>query len=416
MLTRRVLPGVLAVLLTALAVTQPASWASADAGPASPGAAADRPVAAAARPVPPVAAAARPVSGSGATDRPVVRAAAPVRIMPLGDSITGSPGCWRALLWNRLQSSGYTNIDFVGTLPPQGCAVPYDGDNEGHGGALATNVANQNQLPGWLAATRPDVVMMHFGTNDVWSNIAPATILAAFGTLVDQMRASNPAMKILVAKIIPMNPSSCADCGQRVVTFNSQIPAWASGKSTAQSPITVVDQWTGFNTGTDTGDGVHPNDAGNQKISDRWYPALSALLTPGATPPPTTPPPTTRPPTTTPPTTTPPTTAPPTSPPPGGGGCTATYAVTNQWQGGFQGAVTVTGTGAATAGWTVRWTFANGQTVTQLWNGTVSQTGSAVTVRNAAWNGNLAAGPATVGFTASWTGTNAVPALTCATT
>jgi mannan endo-1,4-beta-mannosidase len=25
--------------------------------------------------------------------------AAPTRIMALGDSITGSPGCWRALLW-----------------------------------------------------------------------------------------------------------------------------------------------------------------------------------------------------------------------------------------------------------------------------------------------------------------------------
>jgi len=25
--------------------------------------------------------------------------------MPLGDSITGSPGCWRAKLWTRLQSS-----------------------------------------------------------------------------------------------------------------------------------------------------------------------------------------------------------------------------------------------------------------------------------------------------------------------
>ena len=49
--------------------------------------------------------------------------AATVRIMPLGDSITGSPGCWRALLWNQLQSAGYTNIDFVGTLPPQGCGV-----------------------------------------------------------------------------------------------------------------------------------------------------------------------------------------------------------------------------------------------------------------------------------------------------
>lgn len=56
--------------------------------------------------------------------------AAAIRVMPLGDSITGSPGCWRALLWNKLQSTGYTDVDFVGTLPAQGCSVPYDGDNE----------------------------------------------------------------------------------------------------------------------------------------------------------------------------------------------------------------------------------------------------------------------------------------------
>ena len=197
------------------------------------------------------------------TVRPALAAQA-VRVMPLGDSITGSPGCWRALLWNQLQSAGYTNVDFVGTLPPPGCGVGYDGDNEGHGGYLATNIANQNQLPGWLSATHPDIVMMHLGTNDVWSNIAPATILTAFGKLVDQMRASNPTMKILVAQILPMNPSNCSACGQRVVALNAAIPAWASSKSTAQSPITVVDQWTGFTTSTDTGDGVHPNDSGNE--------------------------------------------------------------------------------------------------------------------------------------------------------
>jgi hypothetical protein len=70
--------------------------------------------------------------------------------MPLGDSITGSPGCWRARLWNRLQSAGLTNIDFVGTQAPQGCGVPYDRDGEGHGGALVTAVADQTSCrAGW---------------------------------------------------------------------------------------------------------------------------------------------------------------------------------------------------------------------------------------------------------------------------
>ncbi|KAI5803884.1 SGNH hydrolase-type esterase domain-containing protein [Geopyxis carbonaria] len=207
---------------------------------------------------------------------PAVQAA--TKIMPLGDSITGSPGCWRALLWNQLVSAGYNNLDMVGTLPAQGCGVSYDGENEGHGGYLATNIASQNLLPGWLSATNPNIVIMHLGTNDVWNNIAPTTITAALGTLVDQMRANNSAMKVLVAKILPMNPSGCSECAARVVAYNSAIQTWAASKSTSASPVNVVDQWTGFSTSSDTSDGVHPNDNGNIKIAAKWLPALKAVL------------------------------------------------------------------------------------------------------------------------------------------
>jgi mannan endo-1,4-beta-mannosidase len=206
-------------------------------------------------------------------------APAPARIMALGDSITGSPGCWRALLWRHLRDTGHTDIDFVGTLPAQGCGFTYDGENEGHGGFLATGIVRDNQLPGWLSATRPDIVLMHLGTNDVWNNISATAILDAYTALLRQMRASNPNMKVIVAQIIPMNPSNCTACGQRVVALNNAIPGWATANSTAASPITVVDQWTGFNTATDTSDGVHPNSStGIQKIEARWYPAVVAAL------------------------------------------------------------------------------------------------------------------------------------------
>jgi hypothetical protein len=69
-----------------------------------------------------------------------------------------------------------------------------------------------------------------------------------------------------------------------VIALNAAIPSWAAGKTTAQSPIVVVDQWTGFSTAADTADGVHPNDSGIRKIADRWFPALTARLT--NTPPP----------------------------------------------------------------------------------------------------------------------------------
>ncbi|MBM7493341.1 mannan endo-1,4-beta-mannosidase [Micromonospora luteifusca] len=128
----------------------------------------------------------------------------------------------------------------------------------------------------------------------------------------------------------------------------------------------------------------------------------------GGTPPPTTPPPTTPPPTTPPPTTPPPTTPPP------AGGCVATYTVVNQWQGGFQGEVRVTAGATAITGWTARWTFAGGQSVSQSWNTTLTSSGATVTARNADYNGRLAAGASTsFGFVGGWTGSNAVPQVSC---
>jgi cellulase/cellobiase CelA1 len=87
------------------------------------------------------------------------------------------------------------------------------------------------------------------------------------------------------------------------------------------------------------------------------------------------------------------------------------YAIVGSWPGGFQADVKVTNTGtAALNGWTLRWTFANGQTITQLWSGSVTQSAAAVTVTNASYNGSLGAGAtANFGFLANWNGTNAVP-------
>ncbi|MEV5208959.1 cellulase family glycosylhydrolase [Micromonospora sp. NPDC053740] len=128
----------------------------------------------------------------------------------------------------------------------------------------------------------------------------------------------------------------------------------------------------------------------------------------GGTPPPTTPPPTTPPPTTPPPTTPPPTTPPP------AGACTATYTVTNQWQGGFQGEVRVTAGARAITGWSAKWTFANGQSVSQSWNVALTSSGTTVTARNTDYNGRLAAGSsASFGFLGSWTGTNSPPVVSC---
>ncbi|MEV6599394.1 glycosyl hydrolase [Actinoplanes sp. NPDC051346] len=204
-------------------------------------------------------------------------AARPTRVMALGDSITYG-GCWRARLWQRLQGPGRPQVDFVGSAANPDCVTTHDRDNEGHPSIRATTIVADNLLPGWLATAKPDVVMMHLGTNDVWGGVDPKLIRDAYDKLVDQMRANNPAMRILVAQILPMGKPSCGFCQPGVEALNKLIPAWAAAKSTTASPITVVDQWSGFDTATDTTDGVHPNNKGGEKLADRWYMPLSRAL------------------------------------------------------------------------------------------------------------------------------------------
>ncbi|MDT9684027.1 cellulose binding domain-containing protein [Streptomyces sp. TRM76323] len=322
---------------------------------------------------------------TGLTAQPAAAApAAPTRVMLLGDSITGNNGCWRALLWQHLQSTGYTGVDFVGTQRNPWCEGEFDIDNEGHGGFLATGIANNNQLPGWLSATDPDIVLMMLGTNDVWSHLPPSTILGAYTTLLGQMRAQNPDVKLVVAQIPPMDPAGCGDCAQGVVALNNAIPGWADAHSTERSPITVVDQWTGFSTATDTTDGVHPNDTtGIRKLESRWYPALTAALD-GAGPGP--------------------------GPDPVPTACKVAVT-TNSWNSGLTASLTITNTGTAPVdGWSLGFTLPSGQTLTNGWNATYSSRSGAVTATNAAYNGRIAPGVGvSIGYQATHTGTPAVP-------
>ena len=71
----------------------------------------------------------------------------------------------------------------------------------------------------------------------------------------------------------------------------------------------------------------------------------------------------------------------------------------------------ITNTGSTTInGWQLTFSFANGQTITQLWNGSYSQSGSNVSVTNASYNGTIApGGTANFGFNGSWSGSNAAP-------
>ena len=232
-------------------------------------------------------------SGAGGGSNP-----SRLRLMPLGDSTTASI-CYRSHLWQLLLPVDHIQFYFVGTRNGDpGCSFTgYDKDNEGHGGYIVTDLlkatstgrpsgadasdpydASAKDLATWFDGHPADVVIMHFGTNDVWNRKAPADILKAYAAILARLRANNPGVRLMVAQITPMNPSGCGDkCTSGVPALNAMIPDWASQNSTAASPITVVDQYTNFDPATDTKDGVHANDMGAVKIATNWFNALGRL-------------------------------------------------------------------------------------------------------------------------------------------
>lgn len=93
--------------------------------------------------------------------------------------------------------------------------------------------------------------------------------------------------------------------------------------------------------------------------------------------------------------------------------CTATLAVTGSWPGGYQATVTVTAGTAPVTAWRTSFVLPSG-TVKDGWNGVFSTSGSTTTVRNAAWNGTLAAGASTqYGFVATGSAPTGTVPLTC---
>ncbi|WP_433087070.1 cellulose binding domain-containing protein [Dactylosporangium sp. CA-052675] len=93
-------------------------------------------------------------------------------------------------------------------------------------------------------------------------------------------------------------------------------------------------------------------------------------------------------------------------------GCQVQYQVTNDWGSGATATVVIANTGAtAIDGWTLAWSFPGGQTVSDMWNATKTQSGAAATATNVAYNATIPAGGGSVsfGFNVTYTGSNPAP-------
>ena len=237
-----------------------------------------------------------PIANSSRLDAPLAK-----RVIVVGDSISegsNSPAqdSFRRPLWNAIVADASNPmVDFVGTrsgvrtlqgtcsgdLPGSAFATTadFDQDHQAYWGWCVNNVSVV--LPARLLELaaddrRPDVAVVHLGTNDILQgNQDPTAIRAELANLIGQLRAANPAIRVLLAQVIPVSRGNPTESNQ-IPVLNAQISTLLS---TGASPVTIVDQFTGFSAGApDLYDGVHPTDTGEQKIAAKWLPALKAAI------------------------------------------------------------------------------------------------------------------------------------------
>jgi endoglucanase len=96
--------------------------------------------------------------------------------------------------------------------------------------------------------------------------------------------------------------------------------------------------------------------------------------------------------------------------------CTVTYTLENSSNGSMQANVILTDTGNSPLnGWQLSWAFPGDTKITSMWAGDYTQSGTAVTVTNASYDGTVAAGASTeIGFDGTYSSNDAPPtSITC---
>lgn len=192
------------------------------------------------------------------------------KIMPLGDSITDgipNPGGYRIKLWTNVENAG-KKIDFVGSMSNGPSTLP-DKNHEGHSGWRIDQL--DNNINSWMDQYKPDIVLLHIGTNDITQNLDMNNAANRVGSLVDKILAKLPSGgKIFVAQVIPI---SYASGDQVAVNFNSQLATMVQSKKSQGKAVDLVDMHSALSK-SDLSDQVHPNMNGYNKMADTWFNAI----------------------------------------------------------------------------------------------------------------------------------------------
>ncbi len=153
---------------------------------------------------------ARPSTPARAGAASGVAATEPLRIMPLGASSTVGTGSastagYRGPLQQRMAAHGIA-VELVGSQQDGPASVP-DRDHEGHGGWTLARMAPQ--VAGWVRDARPDVVLLHAGTNDLIQGASAQVAAQRLDVVLDAIHEASDA-HVIVAGIWAPLPARAA--------------------------------------------------------------------------------------------------------------------------------------------------------------------------------------------------------------
>lgn len=223
-----------------------------------------------------------------------------LKILTLGDSITqaeANRASYRYPLWKKLVDADI-DFDLVGSMtkqldtynpgpPPQPDykGLKFDRDHEGHfawrvgeiiNGRAHDNGSGKGKLADWLKTYDIDIALIHLGTNDAFQRLPHKVTKQNLQTIVNLLRQDNPRVVIMLAQLIPAAQSPGDD--EAVIALNNVIPEFASSMNTKESPVIVVDHFSGFDLKKDTYDNVHPTASGEEKMGQAWFDAINSYL------------------------------------------------------------------------------------------------------------------------------------------
>ncbi|MDR2849194.1 MAG: GDSL-type esterase/lipase family protein, partial [Verrucomicrobiota bacterium] len=211
----------------------------------------------------------------------------PLRIMPLGDSITygsGAAGGYRLPLYTALTNLGY-NVDFVGSATDN--AAPGLGaeiNHEGHSGWRISNPGNSNglyeYLPTWLPSyADPDVILVHIGTNDT-NDPNFENAINELDALITYLATQRPFAHIIVTTLMKRGANDQDSLCVKITTqFNPYVAGIVSAQQALGRRVHLLDLYPLMER-TDMSDNLHPHAAGYAKMAAAWLPAITAIVTP----------------------------------------------------------------------------------------------------------------------------------------